>query len=353
MNSAPVWLQDFVLNLNGNEIFWAPILMIGVGLLFLWVLPSIKGSFFTVLGWLLFALMGGTAAFVWSHVWDWRADQYSAEIVEEVAGVELMGTLIEDGDIRSDQYGVGTVRLDLDYEFGFSEVYAVSDVEDLIDYMVINYKLENESGTTNSYLHDMREFQQLRIELNSEESEEAVDDILAYERNTLREYANSVSLRDPDSGFFWSDSDQTNESEVSGVIDDTGYRVIRNDLSPWDIRDERASDGGVTEGQWMILSEAPAALETVNNASCGVFNGFNPCDDDESQPYHSIVLAFILLISIIIGAVIIEAIIRRGENKRHKKQMVATAEDIEQKLSKPSRHSAQRVEPGAKDRQQD
>lgn len=339
-----MWLQDFLLNLNGNEIFWAPIVMIGVGLLFLWVLPSIKGSAFTVLGWVMFALMGGGAAFIWSSVWDWRAAEYSAELEEEVSGVELMGTVVDASDIRSDQYGVASIRLDLDYEFGFSEVYAVSDVEDLIDFMVINYKLEDESGSDQSYLHTMRDFQQIRVEIGAGDAEPAgddvdmsVNDILSYERSTLLNYANSVSLRDPDSGFFWSDTEISSEEEVSGAIGDTGYRVVRNDLSPWDMRDERASDGGVSEGQWVILDQAPEAMNAVNNAACGVFNGFNECEEGQAREYHPVLLAFIMLLSVIIGAVVIESLIRRGADRRHKRQMAETAKTIENKLSGPPR----------------
>lgn len=329
MNNAPEWLQEFILNLNGDEIFWAPILMVGLGLFMLWIVPSIRGTAFTVLGWVLFALFGGMATVVWTHIWDWRADQYTAEITEEIADVELMGAVITADDIGADQYGIARINVDLEYEFGFSEVFAVSDIEDLVDYMVINYKLEQEEGGAESYLHTMRDFQQIHIAMDAEGA--TIDDVLSYQRDTLVEYANNVTLIDPDAGFFWSDSEQNaDEEDVSDAIDGTGYRVVRSDLSPWYIWDERASDGGVTAGQWEVLAFAPDALEQVNEVSCAAFNGFESCEEDRAQVYHSVLLAFSLMIAVLIVAIIIDFILHRRGRRKLLDADQATPKDYEE-----------------------
>lgn len=317
MNNTPEWLQEFVLSLTGNEIFWFPILAVGLGLFLLWILPSIRGTFSTVAGWTSFLLLVFLACLTWFHVWDWRAEEYAGSLTAEVEGVELSGGTISASDISADQYGVITVDYVPEYDLGFSEAFLVNDVEGFIDSLVINYKTTGE-GESTSFLHQMRDFQQLHINMTAGD-DNSVNDILNYHQGTLVEYAESTALQSADDANFWEESNPDSDEESNSSVEEgTGLRVVREGLSPWDLADEQASDGGVSLGQWSVLSGVPGVLDSLNEVSCGVFNGFEECSEGKPQVYHSVLLAFGMMVLVLVGTILGEMLIRRfvPEEKR-------------------------------------
>lgn len=314
-SSVVEWSQNFTLSLSGDAIFWAPIVLLFVGILCLWVLTAIKPL--RIVGWLLSAVLIASAVLTWTHLWDWRADQYETELADHIVGTELLGDTIEAEDISSNTFGVLQVNMDLEYEFGFAEVFVIEDTEDLIDHLVLGHVLRANNvaaDVDNDYLSStMRSFQEIHVNLQSSQNED-FDETLAYSMETLVAYADTLRLRELN-GNGTSESENSDEEELG----DSGYSMIRTGGSAWQWADAQASEGGIELGQWAVLQTAPDALESVNGVSCAVLNGFSECaseGDEETagvgpaNTIHSALLLAIIFFGVIVIAILIEAGLR-------------------------------------------
>lgn len=319
MNEIILVLQEWVLDRSGDFIFWAPIVLLGAAVFFAWALSSFKG--FNILGWTIAVVSVASAIFTWTTVWDWRADEYTNELQKALSeGVVLNGDTVTGDRVSADAFGIVNVDLNLSYELGYSDVFMIGDVEDFIDYLVLDYRVSENSD--NSYISIMRDFQELHVNIASEEVE--TDDVLSYHKDTLVSYADNVTIREvPGNGTV----------EEGANIADTDYSIMRggDTESPWNMRDQQGSDEGVSLGQWAVLDDAPNTLLALNNLSCSALNGFSECSEETTDGnmgppanHHSVILAGVLLVLVIVFGSILDFMLRKFSSRMAKSKLDET-----------------------------
>lgn len=332
-NDVVSWSQDFVLSLNGDAIFWTPVILLIAGVLCLWVLTAIKPM--RVFGWLVSAVLIASSVLTWTHVWDWRAGQYETELADSVVGTDLVGTTVEAENVGANAFGVLELNLQLEYEFGFAEVFVIEDTEELIDRLVLESVLNSsDESVDDNYLSAMRSFQELHVNVQSPQNDN-FDETLAYGAETLNAYAGTVRLRSVDdvggNGDTDNESSSSSENGEEDELGDSGYSFIHTDGSAWLWADAQASEDGIELGQWTVLQNASGALDSINDISCAVLNGFDECGDDgdgvgPASTVHSTILLAVLFFGIIVGAILLEVILRTWTSVRRSSSEVAESD---------------------------
>lgn len=303
-------LQQFVLDRSGDEVFWAPFVLIFLAIFAVWAASSYRG--WKILGWFLGTVLALGAAGVWFFLWDWRADQYEQEFVQHVSSLQLSGTEVTEDDISAEYDGTIVVDMAMDYEFGYSSTFLINDVSDVVDHLVVDYHIPQEySGQTSSYIETMRPFQNIRFDVevpnpDPEEDEEEfyVRDSIVYEQRSLELHAMETNL-------------QEHPEPSEETIGETNYSVIETgSQSAWEARDEQASEDGVSVDISQMFSDAPEFLEQVNAASCAMLNGFEECDEGEPGNHHSVYALIILVVVVLVLVGVLEFLLRKIRLRR-------------------------------------